>query len=169
MSIFAEDEGQRARQVGLRYLSNRARTVHEVRQKLQEKRFAEHVIDQVIVDLKRLNLLDDRAFAQRWIEARIAGKRSAGARKFTLDLQRKGIAEEIIAEALEEFAADLASGSAALKLLRRQQWRFRALDEHKAKRRMLGLLARRGYDRELAFKAVEQVWEEIQRNDVEGD
>ena len=169
MSICAEDEGQKARQVGLTYLSGRSRTVREVREKLQEKKFAERVIDQAIEDLKRLNLLDDRAFARRWIEARIAGQRSAGARKFTQDLRRKGIAAEIIVEVLEEFAADLESGSAALKLLSRQQWRYRELDELKAKRRMLGLLARRGYDRELAFKAVEQVWEEIQRNDVEGD
>ena len=169
MSIGTEDEGQKARQVGLTYLSSRSRTVREVREKLQEKKFAERVIDQAIEDLKRLNLLDDRAFARRWIEARIAGQRSAGARKFTQDLRRKGIAAEIIVEVLEEFAADLDSGSAALKLLSRQQWRYRELDELKAKRRMLGLLARRGYDRELAFKAVEQVWEEIQRNDVEGD
>jgi regulatory protein len=169
MSISAEDEGQKARQVGLTYLSGRARTVREVRDKLQGKEFAAGVIDQAIEDLKRLALLDDREFARRWIESRIAGQRAAGARKFTQDLRRKGIAAELIAEVLEEFAEELESESAAVKLLSRQQWRYRELDEHKAKRRMLGLLARRGYDHELAFKAVEQAWEEIQRNDLEGD
>ena len=169
MSICAEDEGQKARQIGLTYLSSRARTVHEVREKLHDKKFADRVIDQAIEDLKRLNLLDDRAFAYRWIESRIAGQHSAGARKFTQDLRRKGIAAEIIVEVLEEFSEDLESGSAAVNLLSRQQWRYRELDESKAKRRMLGLLARRGYNQELAFKAVEQVWEEMQRNDLEGD
>ena len=42
-------------------------------------------------------------------------------------------------------------------------------EETKAKRRMLGFLARRGYEQETARKAIEQVWEELQRNDLERD
>ena len=169
MPTVVEDEVQKARQIGLTYLTARAWSIHEVREKLRRAEFEAAVIDQVIENLKRLNLLDDREFARRWVESRIEGKKLAGRRKFLQDLQRKGIEQDIIAEVLEEFAEDLESGTAAAKLLRRQLWRYNGLDERKAKRRMLGLLARRGYEQELALKTVEQVWEEMQSNDLERD
>ncbi len=169
MATSPEDEDQQARQIGLNYLSGRARTIHEVREKLRKEEFSATVIDRAVEDLKRLNLLDDREFARRWIESRVEGKRPAGGRKFAQDLGRKGIAPGIITQVLEEFKEDIESESAAMNLLSQQWWRYDELDEHKAKRRMMGLLARRGYQQELALKAVEQVWEEKQRNDLEGD
>ena len=168
MTTAAENEIQKARQISLTYLSARARSIHEVREKLRKEGFADGAVGQVIADLQRLSLLDDREFARRWIESRLARK-PAGARKFRQDLQHKGIEQELIAEVLEEFREDLDSETAAVGLLSQQRWRYNGLDELKAKRRMLGLLARRGYEQDVARKAVEQVWEEMQSDEFEGD
>ena len=70
---------------------------------------------------------------------------------------------------MDEYRERLESGEVVVDLLRRQQWRYRGLDQVTARRRMLGYLSRRGYDRETADSAVQQVWEEIQDNDVAGD
>jgi regulatory protein len=163
-----EEESQKARDVALSFLSARARSVHEVREKLQRQRFAAGVIERVIADFRRLKLLDDREFARSWVESR-AGRRPAGTAKFVQDLRRKGIDREIIDEVLAEFAEELDSDETAASLLRRQRWRFAGVEEVKAKRRMLGLLARRGYAQETAQKAVETVWEEFRKHDLEGD
>ena len=55
-----------------------------------------------------------------------------------------------------------------MELLGKQAWRYRGLERDKAKRRMLGFLARRGDDADMARKAVDQVWQEL-ADEVEGN
>ncbi len=164
---MAQDPLQKARETSFNYLSSRARSVHEVVQKLRQKEFAEEVIDEVIADLERLKLVDDRAFCRRWVEARL--ERATGARKLAHDLRRKGVAADIIDEVLAEYAGQLDSPGRAAHLLRKQSWRYRNLDRQKARRRMLGFLARRGYDAQTAWEAIDQVWKELQEDEVTGD
>ena len=68
-----DDQLQKAKDAAYRYLSYRARSVAEVRDKLKEKDFAAEVVAEVIDDLQRQKLLDDREFARRWIEAGCSG------------------------------------------------------------------------------------------------
>ena len=155
-----QEEIQKARQAGLAYLSAQDRTVCQMRDCLEKKEFSVAAIDAAVADLERLNLLDDDRFARRWIESRLAGKPS-GARKFRQDLRHRGVPVAVIDAVLEEFKDALESESAVVGLLVRQCWRYAGLEEQKAKRRMFGYLSRRGYDMELAKKAVDQVWEKM--------
>ncbi|MCY4606000.1 MAG: regulatory protein RecX [Gemmatimonadetes bacterium] len=161
-----EDQLQKAKDAAYRYLSYRARSVAEVRGKLREKDFAAKVVTEVIDDLQRQKLLDDREFARRWVEARLP--RAYGARKLAQDLRHKGVATGVIDEVIAEYAPVLDSSERTVALLSKQAWRYRGLAPDKAKRRMLGFLARRGCDAEMARAAVEQVWQEL-ANEVEGD
>ena len=155
---------QEAREVGLAYLSRRARTSHEVAQRLREKAFSEEVVSEVLSELERLRFVDDRAYARRWIEARI--DRAAGALKLAQDLRRKGIAADVINQLLSEYSAQLEDPERAVDLLRKQAWRYRSLERDKAQRRMLGFLARRGYDGRTAWESIEHVWKEIEEDEV---
>ena len=83
-------------------------------------------------------------------------------------MRRKGVGSEIIDEILKEFAGELDSNERAVELLGKQAWRYRGLERDKAMRRMLGFLARRGYDADMARKAVDQVWQEL-ADEVEGN
>jgi regulatory protein len=156
---------QKAKDAAYNYLSYRARSVKEVRDKLVQKEFAEEIIEQVVDDLQRQKLLNDREFARRFVEARLG--RANGSRKLAQELRRKGIETEIIDEVLGEFAATLDSEERAMGLLGKQAWRYRGLERDKAKRRMLGFLARRGYDAQMARSAVDKVWQELE-DEVEG-
>ena len=156
---------QKAKDAAYNYLSYRARSVKEVRDKLVQKEFAEEIIEQVVDDLQRQKLLNDREFARRFVEARLG--RANGSRKLAQELRRKGIETEIIDEVLGEFAATLDSEERAVGLLGKQAWRYRGLERDKAKRRMLGFLARRGYDAQMARSAVDKVWQELE-DEVEG-
>ena len=124
------------------------------------------VVAEVVAALQRQQLLDDREFARRWVEARLP--RAYSARKLAQDLRHKGVAAEVVAEVLAEYASVLNSSERTVALLNKQAWRYRGLAPDKAKRRMLGFLARRGCDREMARAAVEQVWQELD-HEVEGD
>ena len=160
----AQTPFQEAREIGLVYLSRRARSAHEVAQRLKQKEFSEEVIVEVLSELGRLRFVDDRAYARRWIEARI--DKAAGARKLSQDLRRKGIAVDVIDELLSEYSAQLGNSDRAVDFLRKQAWRYRSLEREKAQRRMLGFLARRGYDAKTAWESVEHVWKEIEEDEV---
>lgn len=155
---------QEAREIGLSYLSRRARSTHEVAQRLKQKEFSEEVIVEVLSELGRLHFVDDRAYARRWIEARI--DKAAGARKLAQDLRRKGIAADVIDELLSEYSDRLENPDRAVNLLRKQAWRYRSLEREKAHRRMLGFLVRRGYYGKTAWEAIEHVWKEIEEDEI---
>ena len=103
-----------------------------MRDKLRDKEFGDELIDQVVADLERLHLLDDRAFARGWIESRMRN-RPSGTFRLARELHQKGIDKEIVDELLEEFGDELDSAETAAGLLRRQGWRYTGLEEMKAK------------------------------------
>ena len=92
----------KAREEALRFLTARARSIHEVAEKLKRRGFGAEVVEQVTAELQRLRLLDDRAFARDWIDAKLRS-RPSGARRIHQELRQKGISEELVAEALAEF------------------------------------------------------------------
>ena len=149
----------------MRYLGNQDRTVCQVRRKLGERGFEQTAIESALADLMRARLLDDRAFARRWIESRMS-TRPAGELRFERDLSSRGVAPEVIAEVLAEFGETVGSEGAAMEVLRRHRWRFAGLAEEKARLRMWGLLGRRGFDADTSQRAVEQILaEEAGRNE----
>ena len=143
----------------MRYLGNQDRTVNQVRRKLDERGFEQSVIEATLADLGRARLLDDRAFARRWIESRMED-RPAGELRFEQDLQSRGVAPDVIAEVLAEFDDTVGSEAAALQVLRSHRWRYAGLGGEKARRRMWGLLSRRGFDADTSQSAVEQMLDE---------
>ena len=163
-----EAERQKARAVGLTFLSARARTIHEVRERLYRKGFSAAAIDAAVADLERLKLLDDRELASNWVDSR-SRTRPAGTARLALELRRRGIEAALVDEVLAEFSVRLDSTATAVDILRRQSWRYAGLETLKAQRRMFDLLARRGYNHEIASHAVEQVLEEWQHNDLKRD
>ena len=163
---MAAHKVQQTRQRALALIAKQDRTVAEVRRHLT--RFADvATVETVIVDLVRMRLVDDRAFARRWIERRLG--KPFGNGKFAEELSKKGVEESIVTDILEEFGEQLESGWAAVNLLHRQAHRYSNLDEGKARRRMYGLLARRGFDNDTTVEAVDQVLKEIQQNEIQRD
>ena len=161
-----QDRISQAKEAALRYLGNQDRTVYQVRRKLGERGFEQTVIESALADLRRARLLDDRDFARRWIESRMAN-RPAGELRLEQDLSSRGVAPEVIAEVLAEFGETVGSERAAMEVLRRHRWRFTGLAEDKARRRMWGLLSRRGFDADTSQRAVEQILAEAAGGNVE--
>lgn len=155
------EEVEEARQVALRFLGSRDRSEYEIRQKLQRRHCAPAVIDQVVDRLKAARLVDDETFARRWIEYRLS-ERPSGAPRYIQDLRRKGIAQATIEAVLAEFGDEIGSRVSAVALLRRVEGRYRGLEETTARRRMLGVLARRGFDPETTRSAVDLILGELE-------
>jgi regulatory protein len=150
---LTDDPGARlahALDVAYRWLGHRDRTVAEMRRHLEHKRVEPATIDAVVEELEAQRYLDDAAYARRFAEdrRRLDGW---GADRIVRRLQALGVAEEHVTAALGRQGRD-EELEAALEVLRRRV-RVPPADD-RARERALGMLARRGYDLELAYEAV---------------
>lgn len=142
------------RKKALGLLNYRARSTQELRGKLRDAEFEVAVIDEVIADLERSKLLDDESFAREWVYQR---HNRRGKTRLVLDheLADKGIAPAIRAQALEQIddddEAELAEALAEKKARKVKRINSRA-DYDKELRKIVGVLARRGFGQGMALK-----------------
>ena len=101
---------------------------------------------------EEVGLVDDEAFARSWIAGRQAGKGLAR-RALAQELRRKGVADEIARAALDEVDPD-DEEAAARALVRKKLRTLTRVDEATATRRLVGMLARKGYSPGVAFAVV---------------
>jgi regulatory protein len=141
---------QEALDLSFTFLGHRDRTVAEVRRHLERKRVEPVGIDAAIDELERLGYLDDERFARRFAEDR-RRLDAWGADRIERRLIALGVAPALAAAAVS--AGDGHDElEAAVDLLRRRVRRPPETDRDRE--RALGLLARRGYELELAYDAV---------------
>jgi regulatory protein len=107
------------------------------------------LIDEVVAELERTQVLDDARFAERFTEDR-RSLSGWGPERIELELARRGIPTELIEGALAQRTRE-DELAAACGLL---QERFSALEDDRARNRAWQLLVRRGFDVELAYDAV---------------
>ena len=141
---------QRALDLAYRHLGKRDRTEAELRSHLAARDVDEHAITGAVEDLARQGYLDDARYARTFAEDRRALD-DWGAERIERRLLALGVAPEHIAAALS--SRDVGDElDAAIALLRR---RLRTIpDTERERDRALGMLARKGYDIELAYDAV---------------
>lgn len=96
---------------------------------------------EVLDRFAEVGLINDAAFAQEWVESR--GRRS-GAARLRQELRLKGVAEEVIADAIDG-RGDQADLTNARELATRKAATMKGLDQVVRQRRLTALLARRGY------------------------
>jgi regulatory protein len=151
-SSSGEDPAQRAKDICLRLLTARPRTRAELHQALLRKEIPADVADQVVGRLDEVGLIDDAAFADVWVRSRHAYQ-GLGRRALAMELRRKGVADEVAAEAVATVDAD-AEEERARQLVRKRLRSLTGVDEATRVRKLVGMLARRGYSEGLAFRVV---------------
>jgi len=152
-TLSADARLQRALDLGYRHLGKRDRTEAEIRKHLAARDTDERSIDGAVNALARQGYLDDARYARTFAEDRRALD-DWGPERIERRLLAVGVAPQLIAAAVSvrDSAGEL---GAAVALLRH---RFGALPESDRERdRALRMLARKGYDLELAYDAVRAV------------
>lgn len=149
------DDLYRAHQLALRYLSYRPRAEKEVRYRLRRGGFKPDVVDKEMERLRGLSLVNDAAFAQTWKESREVS-RPRSRRVMKLELQRKGIDRETIADVVQ--GVDEEEG--AYRVAEKKARAMSGLSEKDFYRRLGQFLQRRGYGYELSRRVVERLWQE---------
>lgn len=133
-----------------RTLARRAHSEKELRSKMED--LDEGTLDDVIRRLRELKLLDDRDFAQTWIEER---RRKKGSLALAAELRAKGVPVEIIDEELERISAG--EEPRAVDMAARHLPRVAAKPLEKQAAAIESLLLRRGFEPEIATAATRAV------------
>ncbi|WP_405019433.1 regulatory protein RecX [Kitasatospora sp. NBC_00070] len=149
------DPAAQARDICLRLLTGTAKTRKQLADALRKKEIPEEVAAEVLDRYEEVGLIDDGAFAAAWVESRHA-VRGLGRRALAQELRQRGVAGELVERALEQVGGE-DEEEAARELVRRKLRTMRALDPQVRTRRLVGMLARRGYSEGLAFRAVKDV------------
>jgi regulatory protein len=158
-----------ARKILLDQLTGRARTRKELSDKLAAKLVPAEVAGQLLDRFEEVGLIDDDAFARLWVSQRqssAGGGKGLARRALAQELRRKGIDDETAREALDE--VDPAAEEESARLLVRRKLRSLArVDDTTATRRLVGMLARKGYPSGLAFSVVRDELGAAGRDDPE--
>ncbi|MEU8283566.1 regulatory protein RecX [Micromonospora sp. NPDC048905] len=145
------DESEVAREICLRQLAVRPRTRAELAGALAKRGISEEVSAEVLDRYDEVGIIDDAAFARAWVSSRHSG-RGLARRALANELRRKGVDGEVATEALdeldEETEADTARGLVERKL------RTARGEPDVVFRRLVGMLARKGYPPGVAIRAV---------------
>jgi regulatory protein len=144
-----------ARKILLDQLTGRARSRHELADKLAKKNVPDEIATRLLDRFEEVGLIDDAAFARQWIESRGSQGRKLAGRALAQELRRKGIGDDVARDALDEIDSD-DERDAARDLVRRKLRSMAALDDQVKTRRLVGMLARKGYAPGLAFAVVRE-------------
>lgn len=139
------------REIALKALDRRAYGRAELGQYLARKGADEAVIEQVLDRFTEVGLIDDAAFASQWVDGRHRG-RKLPRRALVNELRRKGLDDEVIAEAvapIDREAEELAAHQLAVSKARS----LHTQPYDVALRRLVGVLGRRGFNGGLAWAA----------------
>jgi regulatory protein len=164
-ALEREDAVEGAYQKALGLIRRRPRAERELRRRFEQNRLPVAIQDAVIDRLRRSGLIDDRGFAEAWVENRSAFRPRA-ARMLRFELRQKGVPGAAIEAALEGYDEEGAATEAARKASRR----FSHLSEVDYRRRLTQYLARRGFDHATISPVVERMWRETaaHRDESEG-
>lgn len=141
-----------ARNILLDQLTGRARSRHELADKLRQRGVPEEIATRLLDRFEELGLVDDVAFAEAWVSARHAAKGLAP-RALAHELRRAGVDDEVAREALAQLD-EQEQDATARSLVRRKLRSLERFDEATRTRRLLGMLARKGYPPGLASRVV---------------
>lgn len=144
-----------ARTICLRLLTGAPRTRAELATALRRRGAPDDVAASVLDRLTAVGLIDDAAYARAWVSSRQAG-RGLGRRALAEELNRKGVDRTLVAEVVGAIDDDDELAAARALAVRRTRL-TRDLPAATRHRRLVGLLARRGYSAALIARVADDV------------
>ncbi|MFO0701425.1 MAG: regulatory protein RecX [Nitrospira sp.] len=142
--------------LAVRFLAQRDRTAAQVERFLQSRGVVSSHIEQAIRRLTDLRYLDDLAYAQRWVERRLAIK-PMGPERLKAELQAKGISDGAADRVLTEVFRQNGEEIVARRALQAMS--------HQGKRLASDYMARFLYQRGFSDEVIERMMTEFKRSE----
>ncbi|GAB2737429.1 hypothetical protein GCM10010442_67820 [Kitasatospora kifunensis] len=148
------DPATRARDICLRLLTGTPRTRRQLATALRKREIPDEVAEEVLSRFEEVGLIDDAAFAAAWVESRHHG-RGLARRALAQELRTRGVSGALVEEAVAQLDPE-EEAATARALVERKLRATTGLERQARLRRLVGMLARRGYSEGLAFRVVRE-------------
>ena len=161
--IRQADQLIRAKTAAIHYLSYRARTEHEIRNKLKKDRFSTEIIEIVINRLYELSYIDDETFVRNYVRDRL-NRKGHGPIRLKADLRKLGITPEQIDHVLENTTDKNGLFENALEQAKKRNKRLeREHDPLKKRRKLYSFLLRKGHTTDIVKEVLDHLDMEASR------
>ena len=144
-----------AKQVLFRRLSHAPRTRKELAKDLKDKDISDEVANVALDRFEEVGLINDQALASNYVSSQHERK-GLGKNALRQQLRAKGVSDDVALEAISQISDDQ-EFQAAFALACKK---IRSLQKDDAKtqlRKIVGVLARKGYSSNLAFRVAKEV------------
>ena len=152
-SISEPSRDAQARALCLRLLTARSRTRAELAGQLTKRGYPDDVSARVLDRLAAVGLVDDTDFAEQWVHSRRANA-AKGKRALAADLHAKGVDNDVITAVLGGIDAGVERDRAEQLVRARLRRETLGDDDARVSRRLVAMLARRGYGQTMACDVV---------------
>lgn len=143
-----------ARQIVLRQLALSPKSRQQLRDKLRARNCPDDVAEAVLDRMAAVGLVDDEAYAGMLVRSQQAG-RGLARRALARELRTKGVDDETARATLEQIDPE-AERDRAAQLVAKKLRSMHGLEPVVQKRRLAGMLARKGYPADLAVAVIRE-------------
>ncbi|GAA2168462.1 regulatory protein RecX [Pedococcus bigeumensis] len=143
-----------ARQIVLRQLAMSPKSRQQLRDKLRTRNCPDDVAEAVLDRMTDVGLIDDEAYAGMLVRSQQAG-RGLARRALARELRTKGVDDETAKATLDQIDPE-AERDRAAQLVAKKLRSMHGLEPLVQKRRLAGMLARKGYPAELAMAVIRE-------------
>jgi regulatory protein len=159
--LLQSDEYARVRDYAYMLLSYRSRTEYELRTRLLDRGFRQGSVREVLHSLKQSGLVDDRSFAEKWVEDMHA-RRPMGRLRAETELMKRRIRDDIIRDVCEKAYAEDTEARLGREAPEKKLAALRSYPEEEVKKKLFSFLQRRGFD----FGVIHNLMKEFFRDDI---
>ncbi len=152
-----------ARLICLRMLTAAPRTRAQLADALSRRGVPGDAAETVLSRFAEVGLIDDAMFASAWVESRHHG-RGLGRRALATELTRRGVSRDDVTAAVDQLS-DETERATALALVERRLASTAGQPYQARIRRLVGMLARKGYSAEVAFSVVREALDQASQPD----
>lgn len=135
------------------FLKTRERSKKEIRDKLKTKDYSESVVEKVLEKLERLNIVNDRRFAEMFVRDRMKLK-PKGKKVLQIELMQKGIDRGTIEEVLGEMLNTENEIELAKKIYEKAIRKYGSADEQDIKQKKIKYMLSRGFSYDIIEKLI---------------
>ena len=161
-NLSTRDEFFLVRDYGLLLLSYRDRSEQEFRKRLLDRAYNRGVVEEVIDLFKGENLINDRVFAEKWIE-HVLGSRPMGAMRVRHELRAKFVDDQVIDEVVGSRLDTEKEQRLARFAAEKKMRALKGYPVEKVRTRLLQHLRNRGFQ----FDIIHDVMKEYVRDDID--
>ncbi|MBU1124590.1 MAG: recombination regulator RecX [Candidatus Omnitrophica bacterium] len=146
---------EKTREYAFLLLKFRMRSEKELIFRLKKKGFPEEVIQETVCVLKEKHFIDDQIFTRAWISSRL--KKPWGLIRIRKELREKGISPGIITEQIAQLKEGYAEIEVVRALAEKKMGALKAVEPQRARARVYGYLARRGFSPAIASEVLREL------------